>query len=350
MTDTENHAKFRNFCFTIFTITQPKQELVDWILSQNARYTVVGDEICPTTGRRHYQGFVCFKNPRTFNAIRNLFKRYKPHLEACKGSVDDNVDYCKKGGDFVEAGDRPEQGRRYDLEGLRDRIMEGELSLDELILMDPMVYHRYGRTLQRIEDLHHRTLYRTEMTKGTWIWGPSGVGKSHVALANYDPLRDYIYPNDNGWWDGYVGQERVIFNDFRGEIPMNMLLQLTDKWPTTVRRRNREPIPFTSREIIITSSMSPRLCYLNAIQRGDGLAQLLRRFDVIHMNVPTGTEELRGNTGTLSSNTDRDTTTSILTEMLRRDDNTAPEPLWTNPEAARLRASRAETSGASRPD
>jgi hypothetical protein len=44
------------------------------------------------------------------------------------------------------------------------------------------------------------------------------VGKSHKALADFDPNTHYIYPNDKGWWDGYKQHETVVFNEFRGEL------------------------------------------------------------------------------------------------------------------------------------
>lgn len=94
------------------------------------------------------------------------------------------------------------------------------------------------------------------MTEGFWYYGETGVGKSHRAFAEAgDDV--YVWVDDNGWWDGYTGQEVVIINDFRGGIKYNELLQLIDKWPYSVRRRGRPPMPFTSKKIIITSSMSP---------------------------------------------------------------------------------------------
>ena len=81
----------------------------------------------------------------------------------------------------------------------------------------------------------------------------------------------------------YVGgQDTVILNDFRGNLKYEELLQLVDKWPKSVKRRNRQPMPFVSKHIIITSSLPPEQVYVQRNEK-DSLDQLLRRITVIEM-------------------------------------------------------------------
>eukprot|EP00918_Siedleckia_nematoides_P052795 GHVU01115306.1.p1 GENE.GHVU01115306.1~~GHVU01115306.1.p1 ORF type:complete len:237 (+),score=15.01 GHVU01115306.1:377-1087(+) len=185
---------------------------------------------------------------------------------------------------FKEFGEMPSQGRRTDLIDLRDRIKSGE-SVDDLTIENPEIFHQYGRTLTKLEDIILRKKYRTWMTEGIWYWGSTGVGKSHKAFENYDPETHYVYPNDNGWWDGYTGQETVIINDFRGGICYNELLDLVDKWPKDVKRRCREPAPFLARKVIITSPDIPQNVY-SRLAENDSLDQLFRRFKIIHCKSP----------------------------------------------------------------
>lgn len=285
--------KFINYCFTLNNWTEEEYEKLKKI---PCVYMCMGKEV-GEKGTPHIQGYIHFKNERSFNAVRKLMKRW--HIDGCRGSLWDNIDYTSKEGKWEEFGERPKQGKRTDLDGIKEDIMKGK-KVDEIILEKPMIYHQYGRTLNKIEDLVMRKNYRKEMTKGIWYWGETGVGKSHMAFEGFTPETHYVLPNDNGWWDAYTQQDTVIINDFRGEIPYNQLLNLVDKWPFTVKRRNREPMPFTSKLVIITSSLKPEDIYHNRNDE-DKIEQLLRRFDVIKVGPPSspfgdGDDVVGGNT------------------------------------------------------
>jgi len=141
----------------------------------------------------------------------------------------------------------------------------------------------YGRTLSKIEDICMRKRYRTEMTTCTWYHGKTGVGKSHKAFEGFTPDTHYVWKtNDNGWQDGYQQQEIVIINDFRGEIKYNDMLNLIDKWAYTIPRRGREPMPFTSKHVIVTSSLPPDQVFTRRLEE-DSLEQLIRRIDVVEL-------------------------------------------------------------------
>lgn len=196
-----------------------------------------------------------------------------------RGSLQQNDAYCSKDGQLVELGQRPAQGDRHDLKDVVNDIRTGKRKADDIAVEDPVFYHMYGRTLAKAEDILSRKRFRTDMTKGIWYWGPTGVGKSHRAFDGFDPDTHYVKPLDDQWWDGYTGQKVVILNDFRGQITYSELLTLVDKWPHSVKRRNREPIPFVAETVIITSALPPEDVYHNISAR-DSLDQLRRRFTI----------------------------------------------------------------------
>lgn len=284
-------VKTRLFCFTNFNLDFDYDKYFHEG-KPSVKYIICGRETCPNSGRVHDQGFVYFKSQR--NARKNdkgkWFSRALGnelgggvHNEACNGTLEENCDYCEKDGNVRYWGERPAQGFRTDLDELSSRILNGETTVEDVACESPYVHHMYGRTLSKLEDIALRKKYRTWMTTGVWYHGPTGVGKSHRAFADYSPDTHYVYPNDGGWWDGYTGQAIVIINEFRGGIRFAELLDLCDKWPKTVKRRNREPAPFLAQKIIITSSMSPKEIYYNALDDGDSIEQLYRRFNIIEL-------------------------------------------------------------------
>lgn len=270
-----------------------------WMKQEEADYVAYGAEVCPTTGRHHQQAFMHFKSQRTINVARLAKTLEKHHVEPMYGSIGQNEDYCSKenNGELVEFGKKPEQGKRTDIEAVRDRIMKGQATVDEITVENPEMFHQYGRTMTRLEDIALRKRFRTQMTEGVWYVGPTGVGKSHRVFDGYNPETHYLWKlNDNGWQDGYCGQPIVIMNDFRGEIKYNEMLQLIDKWPFTVPRRGREPAPFLAERVLITSSLTPEQVY-NRRAEEDSLAQLSRRISVVEIGSgDPGSEVVGGNT------------------------------------------------------
>lgn len=274
----EKGKRARNWCFTINNYTQNDEELIK---SWDTTYLVFGRETAPTTKTCHLQCYCVFPNARTLFGVKKLHNT--AHWEIAKGNAKQNYDYCSKCGDFEETGKMPaapnnKGGKNGTISRLRDDMIAGK-KVGEIVMDEPDMYHMYGRTLNAIEDEIMILKRRTEMTKGLWIWGPTGVGKSHFAF-NYDtPENTYVHTIDGDWWDSYRQQKVVVINEFRGEIKFSRLLELCDKWPTSVRRRGRAPLPFISEIIIITSCSPPEEIFKN-IDDEDRLDQLYRRFEV----------------------------------------------------------------------
>lgn len=278
--------KSRLWCFTNYNL---EFDYIPILNEYNAKYIIVGREVCPSTNREHDQGFIYYNNPKM--SVKAVAKELgQCHVEKCKGTLEQNCNYCSKDNNVREFGTKPEQGARSDLKCVLNELQIGSKCVDDLVINDPLLYHQYGRTLERAEDIFLRKKFRTRMTECDWIVGPTGTGKSHKAFENYNPDTHYVYPNDNGWWDGYKGHPIVIINEFRGQIQYAEMLDLIDKWPKTVKRRNREPVPFLAQKIIITSSLRPEEVYYNLHDK-DRLEQLFRRITILEQKCSEGNTE-----------------------------------------------------------
>lgn len=265
----------RNYCFTLNNYTAEELEHLQNI-EDKCNYLILGIEV-GESGTPHIQGYIEFNNSKSLSATKKLISN-RVHLETRRGTAKQASEYCKKDGNFQEFGTLSNQGARTDIAEAIEELKDGK-PLDEFILENPSLYARYRNTFIDVSDIVQRKQHRTTMTKGIWFYGPTGTGKSHHAfeLAGDD---HYLKVDDSKWWDGYKGQKTVILNDFRGEITYSTLLQLIDKWPYKVPRRGREPVPFTSEMVIITSSLHPSEVYHNLHSR-DKLDQLLRRIELV---------------------------------------------------------------------
>eukprot|EP00873_Tetraselmis_striata_P036131 jgi/Tetstr1/456395/TSEL_043129.t1 len=207
------------------------------------RYVMHGRETCPETGKLHDQCYVYFHNQRqnskrALNDIGNMFGPIHCYVAAMRGTLRQNDAYCSKEDAYNHVGLKPSPGARGDIEEVKDEILAGNITSDEVCLANPEFHHKYGRTLDRIEAIALRKRFRTEMTKGIWYTGPTASGKSHKVFEGYDPDTHYVKNLNEEWWDGYKGHPVVIFNEFRGQIKFSELLDLVDKWPKTVKWRN----------------------------------------------------------------------------------------------------------------
>lgn len=273
--------KNRGYVFTLNNWTTEEREILKKV---KCRYIVFGEEIAPKTGTPHLQGYVYFTDAKTRSAVtKNLGvgKRIWFEKESEKATVEQRINYCKKEcNNIFEIGEPPNQGCRGDIETLAHNIQTGEITCDQIVIENPFMFHQYGRTFQKSEDIALRRKFRTEMTEGIWYFGETGKGKSERAFKDFNPKTHYNVPvHDKGWWDGYTGQEIVILNDFRGEYNYQFMLNLVDRYPFNVSRRCREPVPLLAKKVIITSSIPPWDIYKNRLEE-DKIQQLLRRFKV----------------------------------------------------------------------
>jgi len=273
---TPDTRRARKWTMTINNWVPEHVEILDKYFA-DAIYAIYGEEIGELNGTPHLQIYFSKKNPIMFSTLKKKFPT--AHIEQAKGDDLQNQTYCSKDKKFKEFGTPQKQGERNDIKEIAKRIIDGE-KLDDITMENPDIYHQFGRTLSRVEDIAMRKMYRKEMTSGLWIYGETGTGKSERAFENYNPETHYIWKYDNGWNDGYAQQETVIIDEFRGQMPMNELLMMIDKHPNySVRRRGREPLPFVSKHVIITSSMHPKEIYKN-LAITDKLEQLYRRIKI----------------------------------------------------------------------
>lgn len=288
----------REWCFTINNWTETDyNQAVE--MKNDARYLIFAKEI-GEQGTPHLQGYVYFDNAKSLKRM----KKYLPRANLSERYVDSTAEncakYCKKGeqphaewvalkdkgqnygknADFEEYGQIKQQGKRVDLIEIKNEIVAGR-DVEDIMMETPEIYHQYGRTLDKIQDVVLRRKTRTQFTKGIWIHGASGNGKSELVFKNYSHTHSYVWKKDKEWQDGYKQQPLVIIDEFRGQLPFWKLLELADQWTNCwIERRGKEAMPFTSEMVCITSSLKPEEIYKN-LDANDKWIQFKRRYMVL---------------------------------------------------------------------
>lgn len=289
-----------HWCFTSFQIeTHPLWN------PATMRYLVFQKERCPKTGRLHWQGYVQFKKSMRRKGAQLAIGKPKCRMNPQMGTNDEARNYCMKEPSRVEIFQEfgefcPGQGVRSDLIDLRNRIKRGSNAISLIEDDDTLgTYARYDRFANQLMLIYQNK----EMRLGTtviWCWGPTGTGKtrSFFEYVQREQIKTWWKaPVCHGqmWFDGYCGQEAVLFDDYSPEkIPLRSLLEILDIYPITVERKNYV-IAFKPKVIYVTSSKNPELiCDSNHERYEDSLwSQLKRRITLlIHKEADSNVVEI----------------------------------------------------------
>ena len=205
---TGRQAPRKNWCFTGW----PDHMDDPGVFYDEAKmtYLLIGYETCPESGKDHFQCFVQFKNKIRFNGVKAIFGN-EIHLEACKGSPEQNITYCKKGGTYNEYGNQQLQGARNDLKLAAEAAKT--MTFEELMEDDdhgPVVarHMQYFRTLYAnwkskagLEELREK--YKSVALRD---WQAKLLD---IIKAEPDPRHVYWFWDDAGntgksWFAGYA--------------------------------------------------------------------------------------------------------------------------------------------------
>lgn len=125
-------APRKNWCLTVYPDKEadPRTKWDD----NEMQYLIVGNETCPETGRKHYQVYVQLKKKKRFDQVKQIFGP-SVHIEASRGTDEQNFEYCSKEGDYTEFGRRNNtKGSRTDLAGAVEASMT--MTLSQLMVSD----------------------------------------------------------------------------------------------------------------------------------------------------------------------------------------------------------------------
>jgi hypothetical protein len=260
----------------------------------------------PEQAHIHFQ--LCFKHKVSFNFLKQQFQP-EVHIETTRTTPKAHFQYCINGHVEFNIIQEPKFSKQFIyLEQKRETNVQEELNLalkscaTFLQFQNQFfnLFFKYSNLASKWYAAHppeHDALSRRDLDV-SWYWGPTGTGKSYQAreeaakLCQDNNWRFYTWCLQRPgqcWFDGYTGQEVVLFEEVRGNtFQFSHLLQLLDPYDLLVEVKGSS-VMFTPRTIYITSPYSPQQCFPN-LAAEDKLSQLLRRIKVTHFNTPLSTD------------------------------------------------------------
>lgn len=284
----------RNYIITDFT--KNKDHYQNLNILDHIYYFVGQEEICPTTGRMHIQAYVELKESIRITGLKKIMQSNGLYAERRNGSPAQAEAYCTKDETrnplscpFVidNRGER-KQGKRNDLVTAIEKLNE-RIPLKDIINEYPQLSRNINH-LKKYQEIMNN-VKRNWKTKLIIIIGPPGTGKTRYVHNNELDL--FILPDATStqFFDGFVGQDAVLIDDFDGEsIKYRLMLQMTDRYPMVVNTKGGMT-NFNPKKIYITSNKKIEHWYAN--EKKDAL---YRRIDILIKSITEDTM-VAGNIG-----------------------------------------------------
>lgn len=226
--ETKSQTKFRACTFTFYG----QDEILE--LPDGVSYLCYGKEICPTTGKKHLQGFAYAPTQKRWTAWKKIFgTNHFEQAQAENGPTQKElagefakpytaIGYCMKDGDFHELGERPmANGKKRTLQALCESVtsaVETAVPLSSVVTQPEhqATFVQYNNGIQKLHNMlvteKMRKIEPTFTAEIIFIRGPSAktrryAYKKHPGLYSIAPYDQYK------WKDGYSGEDAVLYAD-----------------------------------------------------------------------------------------------------------------------------------------
>lgn len=171
-----------------------------------------------------------------------------------------------------------DSGHRSDLDILYAEIANGS-PLWDIMSRFPRQFMRNHAAVSKLCAMYDRPRPYGPCTVEVW-WGVTGSGKSHQAFNQYPQAYRKTIPGK--WWEGYKGEQCVVFEEFNPEedkeLRLPELLKILDKYPYQVEIKGAS-LQLKANHFIFTTNIDPRKWYTGHPQQ----AALARRISRVRV-------------------------------------------------------------------
>lgn len=223
----------------------------------------IGDSETP-----HIHLFFYCANAVSFDRVKKLFP--SAHIESARGSCQENRDYIRKEGKFLDCEKKEsniiETFEEYgiiplDKSAKNETVSEQVLEMIENGFSNAKIIKAFpsystkishlDRTRQTLLEDEHKEDWRD--LEVTYIFGETATGKTRYVMEKYGYSNVYKITNYKNPFDGYAGQDVILFDEFRSSIPLSDMLQFLDGYPCLLPARFADKVACFSKAYVISN-------------------------------------------------------------------------------------------------
>jgi len=279
----------RGWLLTVWDCSEERIEATKNLLAKDpkVRFCLMGQEVSPTTGKDHLQGWIYFENAVTRGGLnRRLgFESGVCHSEAQRGTVEQCIAYCSKEGSIVI-----EYGEVPTIDNLKESAWDYILEMIDMGHSNLEIMRRYPAEFARcrgaIDSMKMEStlaqLNEWREVKVNYIWGKTGSGKTRGVLDSVEDrtdvyrITDYKHP-----FDSYRGQSIIMFEEFRSSISLEKMLIYLDGYVCELPSRyNNKASAYDTVYIVTNIPLQDQYCNVQN-NHPESYAALLRRIDSV---------------------------------------------------------------------
>lgn len=240
-----------------------KKILAEW---KTIKYWCMCDEI-GKENTYHTHLFIYSSGGVLFNTVKKKFP--SAHIDFCRGTTQENRDYIRKEGKhkgtekeetnlsntFEEYGEFPieRQGQRNDLIDLYDMVKSGASDY-EILEANPehiLTIDKIDRARQIVRSQQYRNTFR-ELSVEYWF-GKTGTGKTRTVMEKYGYTNVYRVTDYQHPFDGYKGQDVIIFEEFNSSLRIQDMLLYLDGYPLELPCRYNNKVACYTKVYILSN-------------------------------------------------------------------------------------------------
>lgn len=204
------------------------------------KYLIMGEEYAPSTGKRHFQGYMELFEKMRVNQVKNLFEREELHLEEAKGTREQNIKYCSKPNKEGEEEKKIYMNERFSEQKVLNQREQEDFNkyirTHSLIDIEKKYPGRLFNQLGKIinyKHMHDQKAHKWDgelKYKNYWIYGKQGTGKTSWVYRQAERIGSLFRKNQNKWWDGFESQRIVLIDDWESGDKSDMFVQFIKQW------------------------------------------------------------------------------------------------------------------------